>query len=55
MSYSSFKQAILLLAASELLLDAQAKAQARSENTSASPADFPAADAAAALAVTEAH
>lgn len=50
MSYSSFKQAILLLAASELLLDAQAKAHIGAE---AAPA-LPAADAAI-PAVAEAH
>lgn len=54
MSYSSFKQAILLLAASELLLSAQAKAQIGTESASALPADLPAADAAS-LAAAEAH
>ncbi|MBF0804928.1 MULTISPECIES: hypothetical protein [unclassified Neisseria] len=43
MSYSSFKQAILLLAASEILLDAQTKAQIRTENMPASSAGLPAA------------
>lgn len=54
MSYSSFKQAILLLAASELLLDAQTKAQIGTENAFASPVDLPAADAAV-PAVAETH
>lgn len=54
MSYSSFKQAILLLAASELLLDAQAKAQISAEGIPALTADLPAADAVS-LAAAEAH
>ncbi|WP_373698952.1 hypothetical protein [Neisseria dentiae] len=54
MSYSSFKQAILLLAASELLLSAQAKAQISTESASVQPADLPAADAAS-LAAVETH
>lgn len=35
MSYASFKQAILLLAASELLLNAQSVAQNRADGTAA--------------------
>ncbi len=54
MSYSSFKQAILLLAASELLLGAQAKAQISAESAPVLPADLPAADAAS-LAAVETH